>query len=56
MDDPYGDPNPKWVVDGTVSASNRIPIRKTHFGLQQRHDPNMSILSPGDSFIEMVLF
>jgi hypothetical protein len=26
------------------------------FGLQQRHNPNMSILSPGDSFAERVLF
>ena len=55
MDDP-GDPNPKWVVDGTVSASNRILICETHFGLQQRHNPNMSILSPGDSYAERVLF
>ena len=55
MDDP-GDPNPKWVVDGTVSASNRILICETHFGLQQRHNPNMSILSPRNPFAEMILF
>ena len=40
----------------TVSASNRIHIYETHFGLQQRHNPNMSILSPGDLFAERVLF
>ena len=54
--DPYGHPNPKWVLDGTVSVSNRVPICETHFGLQLRHNPNMSILSPGNLFAEMVLF
>jgi len=52
----YGDPNPKWIVDDIVSAFNKIPICETHFGLQQRHNLNMSILSPGDSFAERVLF
>ena len=56
MDDPYEDPNPKWVMNGTVLASNKIPICETHFELQQRHNPNMSILSPKDSFAERVLF
>jgi hypothetical protein len=56
MDDPYGHRNLKWVVDVTVSASNRIPICETHFELQQRHNPDMSILYPGDSFAERVLF
>ena len=56
MDGPYEDPNPKWVVDGTVSASNKIPICETHFRLQQRHNLNMSFLSPRDSFVERVLF
>jgi hypothetical protein len=48
MDDPYGNPNPKWVLDDTVSASNRLPVCETHFGLQQRHT--------GDSYAERVLF
>jgi len=43
-------------MDDTVSASNRIPICETHIGLQQRHNPNMSILSPEDSFAERVFF
>ena len=43
-------------MDDNVSASNRISICETHFGLQQMHNPNMSILSPGDSFAERVLF
>jgi hypothetical protein len=55
-DDPYGHPNPKWILDGIVSASNRVPICETHFGLQQRHNSNMSILSPEDSFAGRVLF
>ena len=45
MDAPYGLPYPKWLFNGTVSASNRVPICDTHFGLQQRHNPNISILS-----------
>ena len=56
MDDLYGHPNLKWDLDGTVSASNRVPICETYFGLQQRHIPNMSIVSPGDSFAERVVF
>ena len=53
---PYGHPYLKWVSNDTVSASNRASICETYFGLQQRHNPNMSILSPGDSFAERVLF
>ena len=56
MDDLYGDPNTKWAVDGTVSAFNRILICEIYFGLQQRHNINMSILSPEDSFVERVFF
>ena len=29
---------------------------QTYFGLQQRHNPNISIISPVDSFVEIVLF
>jgi hypothetical protein len=54
--DPYGHPNAKCVLDGTVSASNRVLICETYFRLQERHNPNMSILSPRDSFTERVLF
>jgi len=43
-------------VDGTVSVFNRIPIYDTHFRLQQRHNPNMSILSTINIFVEMVFF
>ena len=56
MDAPYGLPYPKWVLNGTVSAFNKVPIYETYFGLQQRHNPNMSILSPKNSFTERVLF
>jgi hypothetical protein len=34
----------------------RLPIRKTHFGLSEKHNPNMSILPPGNSFAEKILF
>ena len=56
MDVPYGHPYIKWVSNGNVSASNKAPICETYFGLQQRHNPNMSILSPRDSFVERVIF
>ena len=38
---PYGHPNPKWVARDPKSASNRVPIRETYFGLSERHNPNM---------------
>jgi len=56
IDNPYGDLNPKWIMYGTVSAFNRIPICEIHFGLQQRHNINMSILSSEDLFAERVFF
>ena len=53
---PYGHPNPKWVARDPKSASNRVPIRETYFGLPERHSPNMVILSPENPFAEMILF
>jgi len=53
---PYGHPNIKWVARDLKSASNRVPIRETYFGLPERHNPNMDILSPENSFAEMILF
>ena len=38
------------------SASNRLPIRETNFGLSKRHNPNMSILAPENPFTEIILF
>ena len=37
-------------------AFNRVPIWKTYFKSQKRHNPNLSILSPRDPFAEMVVF
>ena len=54
--DPSGDPNPKWVSNRIPIASNRVLIWKTHFGYQERYNPNLSILSPGDLFAKRVLF
>jgi len=44
--DPFGNPNPKWVSNTISIASNRVPIQKTHFGYQERQNPNFGILSP----------
>jgi hypothetical protein len=52
----YGNLNPKWVARGPNSTSNRVPIRETYFGLPERHNLNMDILSPGNSFAERILF
>jgi hypothetical protein len=43
-------------LDVTISVSNRVSIYETYFELLQTHNPNMSILSPGDSFAEIILF
>jgi hypothetical protein len=43
MEDLLQHPNPKYV-------SNRVSIPDTHFRWQQRHYPNMSILSPENLF------
>jgi hypothetical protein len=48
--------NSKWVFNTIPIASNRVHIWKTHFGCQKRHNPNLSILSPGDSFAKKVVF
>ena len=49
-------PNPKWVTSDPKSASNRVPIREIYFGLPERHNPNMGILSPVNPFAERILF
>jgi len=54
--EPFGNPNPKWVSNTIPIASNREPIQKTHFGYQERHNPNLGILSPRDPFAESVVF
>ena len=53
---PYGHPNLKWVARDLKSASNIVLIRETYFGLPERHNPNMDILSPGNPFAERILF
>jgi hypothetical protein len=54
--DPYGHPNPKWVVRDPKLTSNKLSIRETFFELSERHNPNMSILSPKNSFAEKIFF
>ena len=53
---PYGYLNLKWAARDLKSASNRVPIRVTYFGLSERHDPNISILSPENPFAKMINF
>jgi len=52
----YGHPNPKWLARDSKSAVNRVPIRETYFGLPERHNPNMGIISSENSFAERILF
>ena len=52
----YGHSKPKWVVRDLKSVSNRVSIQETYFGLSERQNPNMDILSPGNPFAEMILF
>jgi len=54
--DPFGNPNPKWVSNTIPIASNRVSIQKTLFRYQERHNPNLGILSPRDPFAESVFF
>jgi len=54
--DPYGHQNLKLVARGSKSVSSRVPIRETYFGLPERHNSNMSIISPVNLFAEMILF
>ena len=56
IDDLYGHLNSKLIVENLKSASNRVPIWETHFGLSERHDLNMSILSSGNPFAERIFF
>jgi hypothetical protein len=52
-----GYPNPKWVSNSRIPiASNRLSIWKIYFGCHERHNSNLSILSPGDPFAERVVF
>ena len=51
-----GHPNLKWVAKDLKSASNRVSIRETYFSLPERHNTNMGILSPVNSFTERILF
>ena len=46
----------KCVSNGTVLVFNRAFICEIHFGLQQRRNSNISILSYRDLFTENVLF
>jgi len=48
--DSFENPNLKWVSNTIPIASNIVPIQKTHFGYQKRHNPNLGILSPRDPF------
>jgi hypothetical protein len=54
--DPFRNPNLKWVSNTISIAFNRVPIQKTYFGYQKRHNPNLGILSPRDPFAESVVF
>jgi hypothetical protein len=53
--DTYEYPNPKWVAEEPKSVSNRKPILKTYFGLPERHNPNISVLSPRNLFAKRIL-
>jgi hypothetical protein len=46
--DPLENPNSKWASNTIPIVSNKVPIRKTYFGYQERHNPNMCIISPQD--------
>jgi len=52
----YGHPNLKCVARDPKSTSNSVLIRETYFGLSERHNPNMGIISPGNPFAERILF
>jgi len=52
--DPFGNPNSKWVSNAIPVASNRVPIHKIYFGYQERHNPNLGILSP-ETHLQRVL-
>ena len=54
--DSYGHLNLKWVARDPKSSSNRVPIWETYFGLLERHNPNIGILSSRNPFTEMILF
>jgi hypothetical protein len=54
--DLFGYPNPKWISNTIPIDSNRVSIQKTYFGYQERHNPNLGILSPRDPFAESVVF
>jgi hypothetical protein len=53
---PIWTPKPKIDSKRPKSASNRLSKRKTHFRLPERHNLNMSILSPANLFIKKIFF
>lgn len=53
--DLYRHPNLNWVRD-PKSASNILSIRVNYFGLFDRYNSNMNILSSENPFIEKILF
>jgi len=52
----FGNPNPKLISNTIHIASNKIPIQKTHFEYQEKHNLNLNILFPRDPFAESVVF
>ena len=51
-----GDPNLKWIARDLKSAFNKVSIQEIYFGLPERHNLNMDILSPKNPFAERILF
>jgi len=39
--DSFENSNLKWVSNTIPIAFNKVPIQKTHFGYQKRHNPNL---------------
>ena len=52
----HGYPNSKQIVRGSKLAFNIVSIRETYYGLLERHNLNMSIISPVNPFAEMIFF
>ena len=48
--------NSKWVARDLKLAFNRVPIQEIYFGLTERHNSNMGILSPKNLFAERIFF
>jgi hypothetical protein len=45
-----------YVASPLPVASNKVLIWKTHFGCQERHNLNLSIISPRDPFAKRIIF